>query len=224
ASGSTSSCGRAIVRAASCPSIRVRILRAGSCSNTTTRSRPLHLPRARRPRSHGRRETRAAPRRARRPRRATGCQLAARRPQHGLRARRAKRDPASPVGQGDPFQPRRGHVMVVDVMAGREGRPIEMAVRRDTRTGRWLFRATVTHADGTSERLSGTPGALGPYHDLANSKLGAQEAEGRAIAAARKGKAMAGTSEQKGEGGEKKKELPTFSEWFHGRFWTEHVI
>jgi integrase len=98
-----------------------------------------------------------------------------------------------------------------------------MAVRRDTRTGRWFFRATVTHADGTSERLSGTPGALGPYHDLANSKIGAQEAEGRAIAAARKGKAMAGPSEQKAEG-EKKQELPTFSEWFHGRFWTEHVI
>ncbi|MGE0404511.1 MAG: tyrosine-type recombinase/integrase [Kofleriaceae bacterium] len=71
--------------------------------------------------------------------------------------------------------------------------------------------------------MSGTPGALGPYHDLANSKIGAQEAEGRAIAAARKGKAMAGTSEQKAEG-EKKQELPTFSEWFHGRFWTEHVI
>ncbi|HLL24953.1 MAG TPA: hypothetical protein VK427_22620 [Kofleriaceae bacterium] len=71
--------------------------------------------------------------------------------------------------------------------------------------------------------MSGTPGAPGPYHDLANSKLGAQEAEGRAIAAAGAGKATSGTSEQKAEG-EKKKELPTFTEWFNGRFWTEHVI
>jgi len=36
--------------------------------------------------------------------------------------------------------------------------------------------------DGTRERVSGTPGVPGPYHDLAQSKVGAQEAERRAIA------------------------------------------
>ncbi|MDX2088970.1 MAG: tyrosine-type recombinase/integrase [Kofleriaceae bacterium] len=36
--------------------------------------------------------------------------------------------------------------------------------------------------DGTRERVSGTPGVPGPYHDLAPSKVGAQEAERRAIA------------------------------------------
>lgn len=70
--------------------------------------------------------------------------------------------------------------------------------------------------------MSGTPGSAGPYADLANSKVGAQEAERRAIAAALAGKAMAGSAERKEE--EQKKQLPTFSEWFHGRFWTEHVI
>jgi integrase len=70
--------------------------------------------------------------------------------------------------------------------------------------------------------LSGTPGAPGPFADLANSKVGAQEAERRAIAAALAGMAMAGSAERKEE--EQKKQLPTFSEWFHGRFWTEHVI
>jgi hypothetical protein len=38
-SSSTSSCGSAIAIGASCPSIRVRTSRAGSCSSTTTRSR-----------------------------------------------------------------------------------------------------------------------------------------------------------------------------------------
>lgn len=59
-----------------------------------------------------------------------------------------------------------------------------MPVRRDRRTGRWFFRAWVTHADGRRERIFGTPGIPGPYHDLPNTKLGAQEAERRAIAKA----------------------------------------
>jgi integrase len=111
--------------------------------------------------------------------------------------------------------------MVTPVMAGREGRPVEMPSRRDPRTGRWFFRSTVAHIDGTKERVSGTPGIPGPFHDLANSKVGAQEAERRAIAAALAGKALAGSAEAKKEADEKK--LPTFKEWFHGRFWIEHV-
>lgn len=59
-----------------------------------------------------------------------------------------------------------------------------MAIRRDTRTGRWFFRATVHLQAGQRKRMSGTPGCPGPYHDLPNTKVGAQEAERRAIASA----------------------------------------
>jgi len=63
-----------------------------------------------------------------------------------------------------------------------------MSVKRDPRTGRWFFRTTVRFADGTKERVFGTPGVPGPYHDLAPSKVGALEAERRAIANALAGK------------------------------------
>ena len=66
-----------------------------------------------------------------------------------------------------------------------------MPVRRDPRTGRWYFRCTVRPPDGTKERLFGTPGVPGPYHDLAQSKIGALEAERRAISAALTGKPLA---------------------------------
>jgi len=67
----------------------------------------------------------------------------------------------------------------------------------------------------------GTPGVPGPYQDLAQSRVGANEAERRAVAAALAGKALAGSAEAKKEADEKK--LPTFKDWFHGRFWLEHV-
>ena len=69
------------------------------------------------------------------------------------------------------------------VIAGREGRALTMPVRRDSKTGAWFFRATVKTPDGKKLRLYGTPGALGPYQDLAATKVGAQEAEQRAIRA-----------------------------------------
>lgn len=59
-----------------------------------------------------------------------------------------------------------------------------MTVRRDQRTDRWYFRARVTYDSGKRERISGTPGVSGPYHDLPNTKAGAQAAENRAIAKA----------------------------------------
>lgn len=96
-----------------------------------------------------------------------------------------------------------------------------MPSRRDSRNGRWFFRTIVAHTDGTKERVSGTPGIPGPYQDLANSRVGANEAERRAVAAALAGKALAGSAEAKKEADEKK--LPTFKDWFHGRFWLEHV-
>lgn len=66
-----------------------------------------------------------------------------------------------------------------------------MSVKRDPRYGRWFFRTIVKFADGTKDRVFGTPGIPGPYHDLPNSKVGAQEAERRAIAAALAGKSIA---------------------------------
>lgn len=62
-----------------------------------------------------------------------------------------------------------------------------MSVRRDPRTDRWYFRARVTFPDGRRDRISGTPGVSGPFHDLPATKAGAQEAERRAIAKAMTG-------------------------------------
>jgi integrase len=62
-----------------------------------------------------------------------------------------------------------------------------MPIRRDPRTGNWFFRSSVRCPDGTRRRVFGTPGVQGQYHDLANTKIGAQEAERRAIAAVLRG-------------------------------------
>ena len=69
-----------------------------------------------------------------------------------------------------------------------------MPVRRKPRTGRWYFRAIVRLPDGTRLRLYGTPGVPGPYQDLVQSKIGAQEAERRAISEAMTGKPRAGAA------------------------------
>jgi hypothetical protein len=89
-----------------------------------------------------------------------------------------------------------------------------MPVRRDPRTGRWFFRTIVKLSDGTKLRLYGTPGVPGPYHDLAATKVGALEAEQRAIREALAPKLASPP----------KQEVPTFAEWFKGRFWREWVI
>lgn len=54
-------------------------------------------------------------------------------------------------------------------------------------TKRWFFRTTVQSSDGSRHRLHGTPGVPGPYHDLAQTKSGAREAERRAIMRAMNG-------------------------------------
>jgi len=92
-----------------------------------------------------------------------------------------------------------------------------MPVRRDPRTGGWFFRTTVKTPDGKKLRIFGTPGVPGPYQDLAATKVGAQEAEQRAIKHALAGATGAATPPEK-------KEVPTFAEWFNGRFWTEWVV
>jgi integrase len=92
-----------------------------------------------------------------------------------------------------------------------------MPVRRDPRTDGWFFRTTVKTPDGKKLRLYGTPGVPGPYQDLAATKIGAQEAEQRAIKNAFAGATGAVTPPEK-------KEVPTFDEWFNGRFWLEWVV
>ena len=75
--------------------------------------------------------------------------------------------------------------MVVIVWTARRARNrIAMPVYRDARTQRWYFRAHVRKPDGSRLRVFGTPGAPGPYQDIANTKVGAKEAEDRAKARA----------------------------------------
>jgi integrase len=101
------------------------------------------------------------------------------------------------------------------VIAGHEGKAaLKMPVRRDPKSGAWFFRTTVKTPDGKKLRLFGTPGVPGTYHDLAQSQRGATEAEQRAIKDAFTPKLAL----------VEKKEVPTFSEWFKGRFWREWVI
>jgi integrase len=56
-----------------------------------------------------------------------------------------------------------------------------MTVRKDPRSGRYFFRTWVRFPDGRRERVFGTPGVPGPYHDLRQTAAGAAEAERRAI-------------------------------------------
>jgi integrase len=92
-----------------------------------------------------------------------------------------------------------------------------MPVRRDKRTGGWIFQTTVKYADGTRERIFGTPGAPGPYHDLPRTRFGAQQAERRAISEAMNGKPPRAAASAT-------KEAPKFYDWFHGNFWSEWVL
>jgi len=89
-----------------------------------------------------------------------------------------------------------------------------MPVRRDPRTERWFFRTTIKTPDGKKLRLFGTPGVPGPFHDLAATRIGAVEAEQRAIHEAFAPKPELSVA----------KEVPTFHEWFKGRFWREWVV
>jgi integrase len=92
-----------------------------------------------------------------------------------------------------------------------------MPVRRDPRTGGWFFRTIIKTPEGNKLRVFGTPGVPGPYHDLAASKIGAHEAEQRAIQRV--------LAENNGANkAAEKEEVPTFHEWFTGRFWREWVV
>jgi len=94
-----------------------------------------------------------------------------------------------------------------------------MPVRCDPRTGGWYFRTTVKPPGGKKQRLFGTPGVPGLYQDLAPNEKGAIAAEQRAIA-----QAFADAAKVAVPAPPEKKEVPTFDEWFNGRFWLEWVI
>ena len=97
-----------------------------------------------------------------------------------------------------------------------------MPARRDPKTGSWFFRKTLRTPDGKTRELYGTPGAFGPYRDLSQTKMGADEAELRAIVAAFAEVPAAATTPAPTP--VKQEEVLTFEDWFHGRFWTEWVI
>lgn len=96
-----------------------------------------------------------------------------------------------------------------------------MSIRRDPRNGGWFFRATAKRADGKRVRIYGTPGVPGPYQDLPTTKIGAQAAEDRAKAHALTGTVPAGVAPPAAAA---EKEVPTYRDWFNGRFWDEWVI
>ena len=105
---------------------------------------------------------------------------------------------------------------------------MRMPVRRDPRTGAWFFRTTFKTPDGKRLRLFGTAGATGPYEAFARTKLGAQEAEQRAIRDALASMSVATPTVATLITGAAplaaRKEVPTFHEWFTGRFWREWVV
>jgi hypothetical protein len=89
----------------------------------------------------------------------------------------------------------------------REGMVSPMPVRRD-KSGRWRYREMVRLPDGTRERISGTA------PKRCNTKVAAQQAMldhiDRLLHPERAPKP--------------RKEVPTFKEWFEGRFWHEWVV
>ena len=112
-------------------------------------------------------------------------------------------------------------VMMPSIQDAKE-KAVTMPVRRDPRTGGWFFRKTLRTSDGRKRELYGTPGAFGPYQDLSPTKMGAEEAELRAIMAAFAEVPAAATTPAPTPA--KREEVLTFEDWFHGRFWTEWVI
>ena len=85
-----------------------------------------------------------------------------------------------------------------------------MSARRDKRTGRWRYRKQVTLPDGSRKRIGGTP--------TKNTKKAAEEAERAHIA--REFDRFYKEQVLPSAG----KEVPTYKEWFEGRFWREWVI
>jgi len=88
-----------------------------------------------------------------------------------------------------------------------------MPIRRDSRNGRWFFRTNVRTPEGLMKRVSGTPGVPGPYHEQPNTKVGAQEAERRAVARILNGECVRPRAAK-----QRKKVVPTLNEFADGVF------
>src|SRR4051812_27777336 len=93
-------------------------------------------------------------------------------------------------------------------------RQLTMSVRRDP-DGRWRYRTRLILPDGTHVRISGTA----PSYE--NTETAAKRPEAEAIYA--KVHAPAEQAQPKPEE-QPAKEVPTYAEWFNGRFWNEWVI
>ncbi len=78
---------------------------------------------------------------------------------------------------------------------------------KQAKNGRWRYREVVRHPDGTRERVSGTA----PKH--VNTKVAAQQAMREHVERI-----------LHPERTPKRKEAPTFKNWFNGRFWKEWVV
>src|SRR5687768_14953575 len=97
------------------------------------------------------------------------------RSEDGLRGGLARGD-AAPTARTTAAVLARGADRLVE-MQGLVGKGVVMPVRRDSRTGRWFFRKQVRMHDGRRVRIFGVPTTVG----LANTKLGAEEAERREV-------------------------------------------
>jgi integrase len=83
-----------------------------------------------------------------------------------------------------------------------------MSVARSKKDGRWRYRASARKPDGTAIRIHGSA----PRH--INTKVAAQQAERDHI----------DRIVNPGRAPKPQKEVPTFHEWFEGRFWREWVV
>lgn len=83
-----------------------------------------------------------------------------------------------------------------------------MPAYRDKRDGKWRWRKVVRLPDGTKKRMRGTPAI--------NTKEAALEDERDAIK-----REVARIRDPEAT---RKEDIPTFGDWFNGRFWTEWVV
>ncbi len=86
-----------------------------------------------------------------------------------------------------------------------------MPARRDKRSGRWRYQKMLRLPDGSRKRIGGTP--------TRNTKVAAERAEREHIERDTKAfyDRLHGPAKEE-------KEVPTFDEWFNGRFWREWVL
>src|SRR6185312_4268695 len=138
-----------------------------------------------------------------------GRGLSRRRSQHGLRLRGPRDHSSSTLRETDLVSTGDARVMVgrVTMQGHVDSERLTMPVRRSKTDGRWRYRHVVQHPDGTRERISGSA----PTH--INTKAAAEQEMHDHIERCLHPER---TPLRKG--------LPTFREWFKGRFWKEWVV